>query len=68
MPYISFESGQLTAKIKSKLIERLTEVAAEVTGIPMNLFLVSIKELPDSDIAAGGKSVKQIKAELAKKK
>ena len=66
MPYIAFESGQLTAEVKQKLIEKLTEVSAEITGIPKHLFLVSIRELPDEDIAVGGKSVKQLKEELTK--
>lgn len=66
MPYIAFEAGQMSPEVKQTLIERLTEVSAEVTGIPKNLFLVSIRELPDEHIAVGGKTVKQLKQELGK--
>ena len=33
MPYISIESGQLTAEQKKQLIERLTATASEITHI-----------------------------------
>ncbi|MCJ8351574.1 4-oxalocrotonate tautomerase DmpI [Moritella sp.] len=67
MPFIAFESGQLSPEVKEQLILRLTEVSVEVTGIPKELFLVSIREQPDENIAVGGKTVKQIKQELSKK-
>ena len=67
MPFIAFESGQLSPEVKEQLILRLTEVSVEVTGIPKELFLVSIREQPDENIAVGGKAVKQIKQELSKK-
>ena len=66
MPFIAFESGQLSPEVKELLIERLTEVSVEVTGIPKELFLVSIREQSDDNIAVGGKTVKQIKHELSK--
>ena len=65
MPFIAFESGQLTDDVKEQLIEKLTDVAVEITGIPKELFLVSIREQPDNNIAVGGKSVRQIKEEIA---
>ena len=34
MPYISIESGKLTAEQKKQLIEQLTATAAEITHIP----------------------------------
>jgi len=67
MPLITFESGQLTPKTKEKLIEQLTDVSAKITGIPKDLFFISIHELPDTDIAVGGKSVKKLKEQLANK-
>ena len=67
MPFIAFESCQLSPEVKEQLILRLTEVSVEVTGIPKELFLVSIREQPDENIAVGGKTVKQIKQELSKK-
>jgi 4-oxalocrotonate tautomerase len=66
MPYIAFESGQLSAEVKAKLIKTLTEVSAEITGIPKHLFLVSIRELPDDSIAVGGKTIRALKEELGK--
>lgn len=64
MPFIAFEAGQLAADTKEKLIERLTDVSVEITGIPKELFIVSIRELPDDNIAVGGKSVRQLKQDL----
>ncbi len=61
MPLISIESGKLTDEIKNKLITKLTEVSSEITGIPKNAFFVTIRELPDENIAIGGKTIKEIK-------
>jgi len=66
MPVITFESGKLSAAVKQELLVRLTEVSVEVTGIPKELFLVSIHEQPDENIAVGGKTVTQLKKELGK--
>ena len=65
MPVISFEAGQLTPEVKANLIEKLTVVSAEITSIPKELFFVSIKELPDDDIAVGGITVREMKEKLA---
>jgi 4-oxalocrotonate tautomerase len=43
MPFKAFEAGQLSVEVKERLIENLTDVAVEVTGIPKHLFLVSIR-------------------------
>lgn len=64
MPYIAFESGLLPSETRDELIFRLTEVGAKVTGIPAELFLVSIRELPDQNIAVGGKTAERLKHEL----
>ena len=58
MPYISIESGRLTAEQKKELIERLTATASEITNIPAQFFTVTIKELPDEDFR---KSIDEIK-------
>ena len=65
MPMISFESGQLSSEVKKELITKLTNISAEITGIPKELFFVSINELNDENIAVGGKTVKELKEELA---
>ena len=61
MPYISFESGQLTAEQKKQLIERLTKTAAEITHIPEQFFTITIKELPNENFGIGGRSIDEIK-------
>jgi len=67
MPIISFESAKLSDAVKAELIEKLTDTAVAVTGIPKHLFFVSIRELPDNSIAVGGKTVEQMKKEMAAK-
>ena len=52
MPYISIESGKLTAEQKKQLIERLTATASEITHIPEQFFTVTIKEIPDEKFFA----------------
>ena len=61
MPYITIESGALTSEQKKLLIERITATASEITHIPSQLFMVSIKELPDENIGIGGESIDRIK-------
>ena len=61
MPYISIESGRLTAEQKKELIEGLTATASEIMHIPEQFFMVTIKELPDENIGIGGKSINEIK-------
>ncbi|WP_303318805.1 4-oxalocrotonate tautomerase DmpI [Flavivirga abyssicola] len=61
MPIIKFVSGKVTKEIKQKLIKKLTNISAEITGIPKESFFVLIHEIPDDDIAVGGKTVKEIK-------
>lgn len=61
MPYISIESGKLTAEQKKQLIEQLTATAFEITHIPEQFFQVTIKEIPDENFGIGGKSIDEIK-------
>lgn len=67
MPIISFEAAQLSDKVKAELIERLTDTAVAITGIPKELYFVTIREYPDTSIAVGGKTVAQIKQDIAEK-
>ena len=64
MPYISIESGKLTAEQKRQLIEQLTATASDITHIPAQFFTVTIKELPDANFGIGGKSIEEIKQAL----
>lgn len=66
MPYISMECGQLTTEQKENLISRLTVTASEITGIPQEFFMITIKELPDTNMGFGGKTVKKSKREYKK--
>lgn len=67
MPLITFESGKLSADVKQELITKLTNISSEITNIPAGLFFVSIREMPDENVAIGGKSVKELKKELGKR-
>lgn len=67
MPYISFEAGKLSDSMKKQLIEKLTEISAEIMNIPKDYFFVSIHELPNENVAIGGKNVNELRAELLKK-
>ncbi len=66
MPYISMECGRLTTEQKEKLISRLTVTASEITGIPQEFFMITIKELPDTNMGFGGKTVERSKREYQK--
>lgn len=61
MPYITIESGVLTSRQKRELIEKLTAMASEITHIPKQFFMVTVKELPDENIGIGGKSIDELK-------
>lgn len=52
MPYISIESGKLTAEQKNELIERLTSTPSEITHIPEQFFTVQSRGLPDDKFFA----------------
>lgn len=65
MPYITIEGGSLTSEQKRELIWRMTEVASEVTHIPAEFFLCTIKELPDENIGIGGQTIDVIKREYS---
>ena len=54
MPVISVEIGPINAEIKSDLIKKLTQTAAEITHIPEATFVVLIKEYPLDAIGVGG--------------
>lgn len=61
------ECGQLTKEQKENLISRLTVTASEVTGIPQEFFMITIKELPDTNMGFGGKTVEMTKREYKNK-
>ena len=60
MPYISIESGKLTAEHMKELIERFTATSSEITHIPEQFFTGTTKVLPDENFGIGGKSIDKI--------
>jgi 4-oxalocrotonate tautomerase len=68
MPIITFESGELSRDVKQELIQQLTDTAVSITGIPKEFFFISIREIPDEDIAVGGVTVKEIKERISKQR
>ncbi len=63
MPYITVESGFLSDGQKEALIQRLTEAASEIMHVPQEFFIITIKELPDTNVGIGGKTIDAVKAE-----
>lgn len=61
MPYITIESGTIPAAQKKELIERMTTLASEITRIPEQYFMVTVKEVPDENFGIGGKTIDEIK-------
>lgn len=61
MPYITIEGGMMSTEQKRALIEQMTAVASEITRIPKQFFLVTLKELPDENIGIGGDPIGEIK-------
>lgn len=66
MPIISWEGGKLTKEQKKDLIQRLTEVAVEVTNVPVKFYSVVIREQQDENLGFAGETVEEIKAKMAK--
>lgn len=61
MPMISITSGPLQSQVKEQLARELTSLSSRITGIPSEYFFISITELPDENIAIGGKTVAELK-------
>lgn len=61
MPVINYQGTKLNTIQKQELIQKLTEVAAEVTKTPRQFFSVVIQEYTDDSLGMGGKTVEQIK-------
>lgn len=66
MPLITFEIGKIPDEMKSELIEKITNLSAEITGIPKDKFFFSLREMPDDNVAIGGKTVTTMKKELGR--
>jgi len=66
MPIISWEGGKLTKEQKKELIQRFTEVAVEVTKVPVKFYSVVIREQQDENLGFAGETVEEIKAKMVK--
>lgn len=64
MPIISVTMAEVDAKIKKELIVEVTRVSSEVTNIPKEAFHVLINELKDDNIGMGGKTLREVRAEM----
>ena len=61
MPLIQFDGGTMTREKKAALVEKFTEVAHEVLGIPKEAFMIYIRENDFDNIGSGGKLLSDIK-------
>jgi 4-oxalocrotonate tautomerase len=66
MPTITIAMDQTSEEKKKQLIENLTQEAAKITGYPSEFFYVYVQEYPTENIGAGGKTIKEIKAQTKK--
>lgn len=67
MPVITYAGAVLPNDKKKELIENLTGVAAEVTGISARFMTVLIQEYSDEGLGMGGETVTEIKKRMAAK-
>ena len=63
MPVIRIDIGRqgLTAEVKKQLIERLTDAAVDVTGIPKQAFSAYINEYADENVGVGGITLDKVR-------
>ena len=57
MPVITIKTGITPAEKKKQLIEKLTSVASEVTGISEKSFIVIVEEWENDSIGVGGQTL-----------
>jgi 4-oxalocrotonate tautomerase len=64
MPVISVTlgQGQTTSEQRRELVERFTNIGAEITRLPQQAFTILINELSVDSIGVGGKTLEQIRA------
>ena len=55
IPHLIFDGPELTKEQKRTLVEKFTDAATEVTEIPKEAFVVTIKENKLDNIGVGGK-------------
>ena len=62
MPVIIFEGGKMETEKKKELIDGLTRVSAEVTGIDPQAFVIYIHETELDSIGVGGEVLADVLA------
>jgi 4-oxalocrotonate tautomerase len=60
MPTITIALNKTSEEKKRRLVEDLSRVAAEITEISLEHFVVFIQEHPHENIGVGGKTLKEI--------
>lgn len=60
MPVISMTMGPTPTDQKTQLVEKLTETAVEITGIPAQFFTITINELSFDNLGVGGQTVTEL--------
>lgn len=63
MPVIRVDIGKhgLNVEHKKQLIEKLTDVAVEITRIPKQAYIVIINEYDDPNIGVGGVTLDKVR-------
>jgi 4-oxalocrotonate tautomerase len=62
MPVINVAMHKIDEGTKKSLISALTNVAVEITKVPIDRFTVFIDEFDDESIGSGGKTLKELKS------
>lgn len=57
MPNITIQLYKISTEQKKALITKVSQAAAEVTGIPVDKFLMYIDEYATDNIGVGGKTL-----------
>ena len=62
MPVIIFEGGKIDQGRKKELIQGLTKVAADATGIHAQAFVICIHENDPDNVGVGGEMLTEVLA------
>lgn len=54
MPIITFEGPKLTKEQKIEMVKAFTKTASEVTKMPEQAFIVTLRAVEKEDVAVGG--------------
>lgn len=54
MPVITLEAGKLNKEQKSQLVKEFTNIASRVMNVPVQAFIVLLKENEQDNIGFGG--------------